>query len=77
MVEKTFSENCEVRVSQTTQVLLWQCCPGQTFTEELFDTETLFMSLNLNGRKWEEGTEIENNQEVPPASGERKDQVKY
>ena len=76
MVEKTFSENCEVRVSQTTQVSLWQCCPGQTFTEELFETDTLFMSLNLNGRKWE-GTKIWNNQEVLPTSGERKDQVKY
>ena len=51
MVEKTFSENCEVRVSQTTRVSLGQCCPGQTFTEELLETQTLFMSLNLNGRK--------------------------
>ena len=50
MVEKT-SENCEVRVSQTTRVSLGQCCPGQTFTEELLETQTLFMSLNLNGRK--------------------------
>lgn len=74
-VENTLSEDNEVEASQTTQVSQWQRCPGKTFSYELFETEISCVSLNLNGRGWEGGTELYTTWEVAPTIGEKRGQV--